>query len=275
MAPDRATARHQPPLSDARASAAESPAETDATEPEPSAIEHYKRAAAEAAAAIVQDGMRVGLGTGSTVAYLLPALAGRKLPGLRCAATSLATERAASELGLIVEDLDALGELDIAIDGADQVDPSGWLIKGGGAAQTREKIVAAAARVFVVIVSAEKVVPELIPPVPLELLRFGVAHTLAEVGHARLRGDPRATGDAHGGTDGAAEIGDGHLESPDGNLIADYLAPIGDPAVLAARLSATPGVVEHGLFAPEMVSYVLIAGADGVERRAGGKRDPS
>ncbi len=143
---------------------------------------------------MVQDGMRVGLGTGSTVAYLLPALAERRLRGLRCAATSPATERAARALGLVVEDLDAVGELDIAIDGADQVDPAGWLVKGGGAAQTREKIVAAAARRFVVIVSAEKAVAALHPPVPLELLRFGVGRTLAEVGEARLRG--------HAGGDG-------------------------------------------------------------------------
>ncbi len=172
-------------------------------------------------------------------------------------ATSPATEQAARALGLVVEDLDAVGELDIAIDGADQVDPAGWLVKGGGAAQTREKIVAAAARRFVVIVSAEKIVPALGPPVPLEVLRFGVEHTLVEVGDARLRGD---------------------LQSPDGNLIADYFGPIGEPADLAARLSATPGVVEHGLFAPELVSYILIAGGAprrdggvGVERRAGGK----
>ena len=141
MAPDRATARHHPPLGEANPT------------------EDFKRAAAEAAAALIEDGMRVGLGTGSTVAYLLPALAERGLRGLRCAATSPATERAARALGLIVEDLDALGELDIAIDGADQVDAAGWLVKGGGAAQTREKIVAAAARRFVVIVSAEKASP--------------------------------------------------------------------------------------------------------------------
>jgi ribose 5-phosphate isomerase A len=233
MAPDRATARHQPRLNDA------------------STTEGYKRAAAQAAAAMVEDGMRVGLGTGSTVAYLLPALAARNLPDLRCTATSPATAQAAQALGLIVEDLDALGELDIAIDGADQVDPNCWLVKGGGAAHTREKIVAAAARVFVVIVSAEKVVPALSPPVPLEVLRFGVQHTLSEIGEAQLRGG---------------------LESPDGNLIADYLGPVDASAAdLAARLSGTPGVVEHGLFAPEMVSDVLIAGTDGVERRAGAK----
>jgi ribose 5-phosphate isomerase A len=214
-------------------------------------IERHKRAAAEAAAALVEDGMRVGLGTGSTVAHLLPALAARALSGLRCVATSPATESAARALGLTVEELDAVGELDIAIDGADQVDPSGWLVKGGGAAHTREKIVASASRRFVVIVSAEKAVQALSPPVPLEVLRFGARHTLAAVGDARLRGE---------------------LESPDGNLIADYLGPVEDPIGLSARLSATTGLVEHGLFAPELVSDILIAGEHGVERRAGGKR---
>ena len=269
MAPDRATARHHPPLGEG------GPTEggfgekvaidrgTDASV----LTEGFKRAAAEAAAAMIDDGMRLGLGTGSTVAYLLPALAERGLSGLRCAATSPTTERAARALGFVVEELDAIGELDIAIDGADQVDPAGWLIKGGGAAQTREKIVAAAARRFIVIVSAEKAVAALHPPVPLELLLFGVGRTLAEVGDARLRRGTR--GAATGGAD-TANATDA-LGSPDGNLIADYFGPIGDPAELAARLSATPGVVEHGLFAPEMVSCVLIAGAGGVERRAGAK----
>jgi ribose 5-phosphate isomerase A len=262
MASDRATARHHPPLGGA------DPTQAPLGEPDPT--EPLKRAAAEAAAAMVQDGMRLGLGTGSTVAHLLPALAERGLRGLRCAATSPATERAARALGLLVEDLDALGELDLAIDGADQVDPAGWLVKGGGAAQTREKIVAAAARRFVVIVSAEKAVAALHPPVPLELLRFGVERTLAEVGDARLRRSPQRTG---GGATDAADT-TGMLESPDGNPIGDYFGPIGDPAALAARLSATPGVVEHGLFAPSMVSEILIAGASGVERRPGAKRDP-
>jgi ribose 5-phosphate isomerase A len=252
------------------------------TPSEESPTERFKREAAQAAAAMVRDGMRLGLGTGSTVAYLLPVLAARNLRDLRCAATSPATEQAARALGLVVEDLDAVGELDLAIDGADQVAPSGWLVKGGGAAQTREKIVAAAARRFVVIVSPKKLVPALRPPVPLEVLRFGVEHTLAEVGEARLRGRPQGTGERSPGAGGPLDarvpleaLSEGSLESPDGNLIADYFGPIEDPASLAARLSATPGVLEHGLFAPEMVSCVLIAGADGVERRAGAKRDPN
>src|SRR6202035_5973078 len=91
------------------------------------------------------------------------ALAARELSG-RCVATSPATERASRALGLVVEELDALGRLDIAIDGADQIDPCGWLVKGGGGAPTREKIVAAASERFVVIASAEKAVSALCPP---------------------------------------------------------------------------------------------------------------
>ena len=215
-------------------------------------ISRQKHAAAVAAAELIEDGMRIGLGTGSTVAQLLPAIAERGCSGLRCVATSPATELAARALGLTVQSLDEVGELDIAIDGADEIDPGGWLVKGGGGAHTREKIVAASARRFVVIASAEKAVRKLQPPVPLELLAFGVKRTLLALDPAELRDVPR---------------------SPDGGLIADYLGPVDDPRELAARLSATPGVVEHGLFAPEMVSLILIARDDGVEQRAGGKRE--
>ena len=213
-------------------------------------VERHKRAAAVAAAELIEDGMRVGLGTGSTVAHLLPAIAARGLRDVRCVATSPATERAARELGLAVNTLDELLELDIAIDGADQVDPRGWLVKGGGGAHTREKIVAASCARFVVIVSAEKLVSEITAPIPLELLRFGVRRTLAALAPAQLR-----------------DVAD----SPDGGLIADYLGPVGDTRELSARLSTTPGVIDHGLFAPEMVSTILIAGERGVERRDGGK----
>jgi ribose 5-phosphate isomerase A len=205
-----------------------------------------KQLAAEAAAALVEDGMRVGLGTGSTVAFLLPALARRGL-SLRCVATSPATERAARELGLGVEPFsgpDALGELDVAIDGADQVAPSGWVVKGGGAAHTREKAVAAAAARFVVIVSSDKLVERLRPPVPLELLEFGLAATLRRLGSVELRDAPR---------------------SPDGGVIADYTGAFDDPAELAAVLSATVGVVEHGLFPSALVADVFVARGDDVE----------
>jgi ribose 5-phosphate isomerase A len=203
-----------------------------------------------AAADLIEDGMRVGLGTGTTVAHLLPAIAARGLKALRCAATSPGTEAAARALGLTVQDLDELGELDIAIDGADQIDPSGWLVKGGGGAHTREKIVAASARRFVVIASAEKAVDALAAPVPLELVAFGAKRTLDALEPARARDIPR---------------------SPDGGVIADYLGAVADLRALAARLSAMPGVVEHGLFEPELVSLIVIAREDGIERRVGGK----
>ena len=203
-----------------------------------------KQAAAEAAAELVEDGMAVGLGTGSTVAFLLPALAARNL-SIHCVATSPATERQAVDLGIEVGPFDGIGRLDIAIDGADQIAPDGWVIKGGGGAHFREKIVAAAADRFVVIADSSKPVDSLTPPVPLELAKFGLAATLRELGQVELRDAP---------------------ESPDGGVIADYGGPLGDPAELAARLAATPGVVEHGLFPPELVSAVLVGRGDTVER---------
>ncbi len=206
-------------------------------------VEREKRVAAEAAAGLVEDGMAVGLGTGSTVAYLLGPLAARGLT-IRCVATSPATERAAGELGLHVEPFDRLDQLDMAIDGADQVTPDGWLVKGGGGAHLREKIVAAAAQRLVVIVDSGKAVEALSPPVPLELSSFGLRAILRALGEARLRDAPA---------------------SPDGGLLADYLGPVGDPAALAARLAATPGVVEHGLFGPELVSDVLVGRGDQVQ----------
>ena len=212
------------------------------------ALDAEKRRAAEAAAELVEDGMVVGLGTGSTVAHLLAALARRGLD-VRCVATSPATESRARELGLAVETfagLDAPTSLDIAIDGADQVDAVGWLVKGGGAAHTREKAVAAAAERFVVVVDSSKVVERVGPPVPLELSEFGLAATLWRLGSTSLRDVAR---------------------SPDGGVIADYTAAFDDPRVLAARFSAEPGVVEHGLFPPELVSDVVVASGGAVEMR--------
>ena len=181
--------------------------------------------------------MTVGLGTGTTVAYLVPALAARKLDIL-CVATSPATAESATGLGLRVEPFRSIDRLDMAIDGADQVAPDGWLIKGGGGAHTREKVVAAAAERFVVIVSSDKLVEKLSPPVPLELLEFGLESTLRALGTARLRA--------------------GAPLSPDGGVIADWIGPLEDPAELAGYLSAVPGVVQHGLFAPTMVSDVVV-----------------
>ncbi len=208
--------------------------------------DRQKQLAAEAAAQLVQDGMTVGLGTGSTVAYLLPALARRRL-SIRCVATSVATARTAAELGMRVDPVDELDLLDIAIDGADQVTPDGWLIKGAGGAHTREKVVAASATRFVVIADSTKPVDALRPPVPVELLSFGLPATLRHLGQVTIR--------------------EGAPASPDGGVIADYRGPIDDPAALAAWLAATPGVTGHGLFDPSITSDVLIGGDNTVEHR--------
>src|ERR1700735_1474017 len=199
-------------------------------------IEREKQVAAEAAAELFENGMTVGLGTGSTVAYLLPALAKRSLD-IVCAATSPRTEQAARELGLRIEDVTSIDRCAVTIDGADQGAPDGWLVKGGGGAHTREKIVAGAADRFVVIVDSSKPVPALHAPIPLELLSFGLRATMRRVSPASLRDVPL---------------------SPDGGVIADYRGPVEDPATLAARLSATPGVGGHGLSPPQMVAMALV-----------------
>src|SRR5580658_6873876 len=206
-------------------------------------IEQEKRTAAWAAAELVADGMTVGLGTGSTVAYLLEALAARK-PDIRCVATSPATAAAGRRLGLDVEEFEDIASLDVTIDGADQVAGDGWLIKGGGGAHTREKVVALAAERFVVIADSTKATAALHPPVPLELLSFGLASTLRRLGPVALR-----------------DVG----PSPDGGVIADWTGAFDDPADLAAHFEATAGVVEHGLFPPGMVSSVYLARGNSVE----------
>ena len=202
-----------------------------------------KRAAAEAAAALVEDGMVVGLGTGSTVAFLLPALGTRRLD-ISCVATSPATESLARAEGLRVGPFEHIDRLDMAIDGADQVDPDGWLIKGGGGAHTREKIVAAAADRFVVIVSSNKLVPRLASPVPLEIMTFGLDSVLRSLPGVDVRRAPR---------------------TPDGGVLADYHGALDEPAHWAERFGATPGVVEHGLFPPSMVSLVVVGRGDRAE----------
>ena len=203
-----------------------------------------KRVAAEAAALLVEDGMHVGLGTGSTVALLLPAIAARGL-NITCVATSVRTEDAARELGMKVANAAEVDHLDLAIDGADQIAPDWWIVKGGGAAHTREKIVASMADRFVVIADSSKTVDGLHAPIPLELLKYGLANTLRLLDDVTLRGVP---------------------DSPDGNVIADYQGDASDPVNLAAWLGSVPGVVEHGLFPPSMTSEILIGRGDAVER---------
>ena len=209
-------------------------------------VEREKRLAAEAAAALVRDGMRVGLGTGSTVQYVLEALA-RDRRVATFIASSPRTERAARALGITIAPT-SFDVLDLALDGADQIADDGWLIKGGGGAHTREKLLAASAERFVVVADSSKLVPSLRSPVPLELLAFGVAATVRRIGPVELRDAPR---------------------SPDGGVIADYVGVIEDPRALAQRLSATPGVVEHGLFGPQTVAEMIIGVGTEVRTRTG------
>ena len=213
--------------------------------------EEEKRLAGEAAAELVEAGMRVGLGTGSTVSYLLRALA-RRRPNAVYVASSPRTEHEARALGLATEKFENIDELDLAIDGADQISPEGWLVKGAGGAHTREKIIAAASRRFVVIVDSSKFVDVLHSPVPVELQSFGIKTTLRQLAPTELR-----EGDT----------------SPDGGLLADYLGPIGVYQELAQWLCATPGVVEHGLFPPSLVTEIVSGtGKTVVRTMTGGTR---
>jgi ribose 5-phosphate isomerase A len=211
-------------------------------------VEEEKHLAAQAAAEMVETGMRVGLGTGSTVAYLLVELARRNVKAVHVA-TSPGTADAARALGIVVEPFNVLDQLDLCIDGADQISRSGWLIKGGGGAQTREKVVAASAERFIVIADSTKLVGHLHAPVPLELLAFGLKSTLRLLGNTTLR-----------------DVG----HSPDGGVICDYHGDVSDPAALAQWLSSTPGVIGHGLFAPELVSEVLVGTGNTVQRSTSG-----
>ena len=197
-----------------------------------------KRAAGEAAAQLIDSGMTVGLGTGSTAYHFILALGARVRDGLaiRAVATSRASAALAVEQGIEVGELDAAG-LDLTVDGADQVDPELRLIKGFGGAHLREKIVASASRRFVVAVDESKVVERLSGRVPVELLHFGAEATLAALEKSGGNFSFRL------GPDGAP------MRSDNGNVIADgSFTSIDDPEALAAHLDAVPGLLGHGLF---------------------------
>jgi ribose 5-phosphate isomerase A len=205
-----------------------------------------KRAAAERAVGLVSDGMRLGLGTGSTAAHFVALLGERVRGGLQVVGvpTSEATRDQAEREGIRLTTLDETPELDLTVDGADELDDQLRLIKGGGAALLREKIVAAASRRMIVIADGSKHVPRLGRfPLPIEVVPFGLEATrrailkvLSQVGAA---GDVRLRMAPNGSpllTDGGHHILDAHLQRID------------RPEALAAALNAVPGVVEHGLF---------------------------
>ena len=229
--------------------------------PEISATDAAKDAAARAAVALVQDGMRLGLGTGSTAAVMVQRLAERvQAEGLRlrCAATSRATCDQALGLGLVVEDLDQIGWLDMTIDGADEVDPDLNLIKGGGGAHLREKITAAASDRMVVIADPGKVVESLGAfHLPVEVIPFGIETTRIHIQRLLEAEDLSQRPMLLRQRDGQPFLTD------EGNLILDLsLDLIEHPKRLAAGLSAIPGVVEHGLFLG-MCDLALIGSPDG------------
>jgi ribose 5-phosphate isomerase A len=197
-----------------------------------------KEAAGRAAARLLRDGMRVGLGTGSTAHWFIVAAGEAVRSGLRiqAVATSEASARLAGEFGIELVELDRRG-LDLAVDGADLIDPESRLIKGGGGAHVRERLVAVAARRFVVVADPSKLVPQLRGPVPVEVLRFGSDATLAALEACgapfSLRMDPEGKPRV---SDSGNLLGDGHFDL------------ISDPEGLARQLDAVPGLVGHGLF---------------------------
>lgn len=222
-----------------------------------------KRAAAEAALAHVDSGMRLGLGTGSTAEHFVTALAARVKAGLKLraiVATSEKTAALARGLGLHVSDLNDVRHLELAVDGADEIDPDLNLIKGGGGALLREKIVAAAAERFLVIADCSKRVHRLGTfPLPVEIVPFGWRATAEKVAEA-----VRAAGCAENFLH--VRGGEAHpFRSDQGNFILDVAArDIPDAERLAAGLAAIPGVVEHGLFIG-MAESALVAGGQGVQ----------
>jgi len=203
-------------------------------------IEELKREAARRALELIRPGMRLGLGIGSTARHFVDLLGARVKQGLSIVGvpTSEATAAQARALGVPLTTLDETPELDLTIDGADEVDADLSLIKGGGGALLREKIVAAAARRFVVVVDESKLYERLEGRLPVEIVGFGARATGAAVA-AVTGGQPLLRRTAGG---------DAYI-SDNGNLILDCpMGPIDDPEGLADRLSAIPGVVEHGLF---------------------------
>lgn len=239
------------------------------SDPAPVPLSHAnaaKFAAAMASVDEVEDGMSLGLGTGSTAEWMVRALARRVREDnlkLTCVPTSARTETLARGLGLTVVGLDEVVGLDLAIDGADEIDPSFRLIKGGGGAHLREKLVAASSERMIVIADPAKDVTRLGAfALPVEIVSFGWQGTKARIARALERAD------VDGQDTTLRHAGDRIFVTDEGNYILDaHLKAIRDPEGLAATLSQVPGVVEHGLFVG-LCDTVIIGHPDGkVERR--------
>lgn len=215
-----------------------------------------KQLVAKRAVEFVEDGMAVGLGTGTTATMFIRQLALRVKEGLsiRCVASSDASHDLGLSLGMNVTTLDQLPELDLYVDGADEVGPGLALIKGGGGALLREKIVASAAKEFLVVVDSTKLVECLGKfPLPVEVIKMALP--IVEPRLAALGLNPKQR---------KAKSGDGPYLTDEDNYILDCACGvIDDPEVLAAEIRGIVGVVEHGLFLG-MATLALVAGEDGV-----------
>jgi ribose 5-phosphate isomerase A len=224
--------------------------------------ELYKRQAAEHAVGLVEDGMVLGLGTGSTAAHFIDLIGQRFKQGMKivCVPTSEATRAQAERLGIPLIDLDRQPSLDLTIDGADEIDPQLRLIKGGGGALLREKIVAMASDRMVVIADHSKLVATLGAfPLPVEVVRFGLSATRNLV--EALAAEAGCRGDIVLRTkpDGQPSVSDS------GHYILDCaFGRIAEPEALDAALKQVPGVVESGLFL-NLADAAIVAGPDGVD----------
>ncbi len=230
-------------------------------------MEALKRQAAARALEQVRDGMKLGLGTGSTARHFVDLLGEKVRAGMKVVGvpTSEATRAQAEACGIALTTLDDIDRLDLTVDGADEIDPALNLIKGGGGALLREKIVAAASDRMIVIADESKWVGVLGRfPLPVEVIPFGLAATRRAIGKAF----------AQGGVSGEMVLRkrpDGHVFVTDGGhwIVDAHLGRIEDAPLLAGLLGAIPGVVEHGLFTG-LASVALLAGSQGirvVERR--------
>lgn len=220
-----------------------------------------KHLVAKRAAELVEDGMVVGLGTGTTATMFIRGLAVRVQQGLkiRCVASSDASHDLGLSLRMDVRTLDELPELDVYIDGADEVSPELVLIKGGGGALLREKIVASAAKEFIVVADSTKLVEHLGKfPLPVEVVKMALP--VVERKLAALGLNPKQR---------KAKSGNGPYLTDEGNYILDCACGvIEEPEVLAAEIRGIVGVVEHGLFLG-MATLALVAGEDGVTEHRG------
>jgi ribose 5-phosphate isomerase A len=227
----------------------------------PLTVDASKRAAAARAVEFVRSGMRLGLGTGSTARPFVEMVGEKARAGLQIIAvpTSEATRELAAQVGIPLTTLDETPELDLTVDGADEIDPALTLIKGGGGALLREKIVASASKRMIVIADESKWVPVLGRfPLPIEVNAFGLAATRRAVERAIAAAGLDGAVSLRPGKDGHAFVTDG------GHLILDAaLGRIPDPQALADRLVEVPGVVEHGLFVG-IAQMAILAGPAGV-----------